>query len=115
MPDFTEEFTDATINAGFGDETPLRLFIAWLDDQPVATSLMFLGAGVAGIYNVATLASARGRGVGTAVTLAPLLMARDEGYRVGILQSSDSGYNVYRKLGFQEYCKTYQYIWSPAE
>jgi GNAT superfamily N-acetyltransferase len=115
MPDFTEEFTDATRNAGFGDETPLRLFIAWLDDQPVATSLMFLGAGVAGIYNVATLASARGRGVGTAVTLAPLLMARDEGYRVGILQSSDSGYNVYRKLGFQEYCKTYQYIWSPGE
>jgi GNAT superfamily N-acetyltransferase len=115
MPDFSEEFTELTGAAGFGDHTPMRLFIAWLDDQPVATSLLFLGAGVAGIYNVATLASARGHGAGSAVTLEPLLLARDEGYRVGILQSSEIGYSVYRKLGFQEYCQTYQYIWSPDQ
>ncbi|HEX7078605.1 MAG TPA: GNAT family N-acetyltransferase, partial [Candidatus Eisenbacteria bacterium] len=59
-----------------GPESPLQSYLAYRDGVPVATASVFYAAGVAGIYDVATLPSARGQGIGSAVTLAPLLDAR---------------------------------------
>ena len=89
---------------GFRLTPSVRYFLGALDGRPVATSLLFLSAGVAGIYCVATVPSARGQGIGSAMTVAPLQIARDLGYTIGVLQSSQMGLNVYRRLGFQEYC-----------
>ncbi len=74
--------------------------------------MLFLGAGVAGIYNVVTTPETRGQGIGTAMTLAPILEARGIGYRIGVLTSSEMGFGVYRRLGFQEICKSGNYEWS---
>jgi ribosomal protein S18 acetylase RimI-like enzyme len=57
------------------------------------------------MYCVATLPEARGKGIGAAVTLKPLQEARAAGYRVGVLQSSELGFNVYKKLGFRHLCQ----------
>ncbi|MBI3746530.1 MAG: hypothetical protein HY264_08445 [Chloroflexi bacterium] len=57
---------------------------------------------MAGIYTVQTVVEARGRRIGRAMTLAPLFAARALGYRIGTLQSSEAGYPVYRRIGFQE-------------
>ena len=91
--------------------SPLRHFIAYRAREPVGTSSVFLGAGVAGIYDVATLPAARGQGIGSAATVAPLLEARDGGYRVGILQSSPMGLPVYERLGFRTVCAMEHYFW----
>ena len=92
-------------------DLPFQTYIAFLNGQPVGTSQFFLSAGVAGIYNVTCLPDARGQGIGKAVTHAPLVDACAMGYRVGILQASDLGYPVYRRLGFQDFGELSVYLW----
>lgn len=92
-------------------EQPFWTYLALLNGKPVGTSQLFLSAGVAGIYNVTCVPEARGQGIGAAITLAPLLDARDIGYRIGILQASSLGYWVYRRLGFQDFGKLSVYLW----
>lgn len=89
-----------------------RTFLALLDGKPVGTSQLFLSAGVAGIYNVAVIPEARFQGIGSAVTLAPLLEARRLGNKIAVLQASKQGYSVYRRLGFQDMGKLSVYLWN---
>lgn len=84
---------------------PMLFYLALSDGRPVATSSIFLGGGVAGVYFVATIPEARGRGIGFTVTFEPLLEAREMGYRMAILQASKMGEGVYRKMGFREFCR----------
>jgi predicted GNAT family acetyltransferase len=112
MPDFLKEILLGLITSlGLEPESSIQNYLGVLDNKPVAVSTVYYGAGVAGIYNVTTLAEARGRGIGTAMTVKPLLDARLKGYRVGILQSSEMGYSVYERIGFREVCKIDIYTW----
>jgi GNAT superfamily N-acetyltransferase len=89
-----------------------RRFLGLWEGSPVATSELYLSAGVVGIYYVATLPQMRGKGIATAMVLAALREARALGYHVGTLQASQMGVNVYRRIGFQEYCKIGFYLWT---
>jgi len=106
-----DPLSEVARNYHFESEADVVCYLGRFDGRPVATSMLYLDAGVAGLYNVATLPEARRQGFGTALTLAPLLDARARGYRIGILQSSPMGLNIYRRLGFREYCVFHGYFW----
>jgi len=81
-----------------------RLFLGLADGEPVATSRLFGYAGVAGIWNVATLPKARGHGYGTLMTLAAAQAGLALGYYFGVLLASPAGLSLYHRLGFLEIC-----------
>jgi len=89
---------DAVLDAGGS----VRTFLATLGGRPVATALASVHAGVVGIYSVATVPEARGRGLGRAVTLAAMDEGASRGATVAVLEASEMGRPVYERLGFEE-------------
>ena len=93
------------------EHSPVHLYIGWLDGVAVATQLLVLGAGVAGIHYLGTLPSARGRGVGGAVCLNTLREGRARGYRIGVTEAETMAVGTCRRLGLKEYYTVSVYIW----
>jgi len=100
---------------GFGPEAPVKNYIVLEDGEIAAVSSLILGGGVAGIYNVGVMPKARRKGFGRMATVAALLEARELGYPIGVLQSTDMGFGLYSSLGFKTHCIFSRYIWIPEE
>ena len=121
--DLSESFVATLRNVyagiGFQESAPFRHYVGLLDGAPVACSTMFIGAGacpersrrVAALWHIATLPSKRKRGIGAALTLAPLRDAQALGHRFGVLYASDMGTPLYHRLGFREHFRIAQYGW----
>ncbi|MHA2298506.1 MAG: GNAT family N-acetyltransferase [Candidatus Hodarchaeales archaeon] len=88
-------------------------FVAYYKQKPVACARVFYGAGVAGIYRVSTLKEARRKGIGTAISLAPLYEAKERGYEYATLISTRMGIKLYERIGFTKYCEFEVLGWSP--
>lgn len=76
---------------------PFRLFVGKVDGRPVATASAMVRHGVVQVENVATLAEARGKGYGEAVTWAATLADPD---LPAVLIASDLGKPVYERMGY---------------
>jgi len=87
-----------------GVERPFAAYVAVSGEEAVASSLVFFGAGVAGIYHVSTAPEHRGRGLGSVITATSLVEARSRGYQIAVLHATEMGYPVYRRLGFEQVC-----------
>ena len=104
-------WVQAALGFGIG-LTPWKMYLGKLNGEPVATHILFNGAGVVGVYGVATVPSARGKGIGGAITLKPLLEARQLGYRYAVLFSTEMGIHAYERIGFRD-CgvRINRYLW----
>lgn len=91
------------------DTPALWMYVGYLDSVPVAASELTEGGGVAGLYNVCTLRNYRRRGFAAALTLRPLLDAREKGYRIATLQASAGGASVYARVGFEPFARYREY------
>ena len=98
-----EIFGPEALRADTAPDAAIQFFSVLRDGRQVATSMLYLADGVAGIYCVATLPEQRNRGLGAHATAEALRAARQLGYRVGVLQSSGAGYPVYLRLGLGDY------------
>jgi len=95
-------YADASVYVGVRPDDPMKYYIGYLDGVPIATSQLLLSSGVAGLYSVTVVPEARGKGVGTEMSLHPLRVARSLGYRIGVLDSTMKGLGIYQRLGFKK-------------
>jgi GNAT superfamily N-acetyltransferase len=107
-------FYAAAADVLLGGHVLLRLYVAYADEQPVATAEVCMVGGVAGLYGVATAKAWRRRGFGSAVTSAALTAAHDEGARVAVLQSSADGQAMYARLDFRPHGEYVEYQPGPG-
>lgn len=90
-----------------------RLFVGYAEGRPACISEAVLAGGVAGLYNIITAAAFRRRGLGRAMTLTAMEAGREEGYHTVILEASEMGEPVYRKLGFETIGEFREYAVNP--
>lgn len=84
-------------------QSSLKLFVGYVDQQPVATGALFLHADVAGVWDVTTLPDFRNLGIATETVRHMLFYAYDvHNCKIGVLTATKLGENVYRKIGFQK-------------
>jgi GNAT superfamily N-acetyltransferase len=81
---------------------PAHLYLARAGGVPAATALTYEEDGECGIYLVATLPEARGRGLATALTSHALLEARSRGCTTTSLQATARGRPLYLRMGYRE-------------
>jgi GNAT superfamily N-acetyltransferase len=115
MPVYPQNYFESFRDTGFGGDAPTQLFLARLHGQPVASAMLFKEAGIAGLYNVGTIPSARGLGIGRAITLAAMDAGRQDGCHLATLYASKLGVNIYRQLGFTEWFQYDNYVWTPPQ
>lgn len=105
-----EAYFELFKDKGFEYQLPWKLFVGMVNGIPTTCVRLFCTNEIAGIFHVATIPSARGNGYGTEITLAALAVAKNLGFKLVVLASSSSWYNVYRRLGFQDCCFCDVYI-----
>lgn len=110
ISDFRNAYLAIEEELGLDPKSSRQHYVGMLEGEPVASSTLFLGAGVAGIYNVAVNPDMRRKGIGTAMTSICLREARALGYRTVVLHASLMAASVYRRLGFAKCCELQAYM-----
>ena len=80
----------------------IAAFVAYLDGAPVSCAMTLVSHGVAGVFYVATVESARRRGLGDALTRMAARAGFELGARAAWLGASEMGADLYRRIGFSD-------------
>jgi GNAT superfamily N-acetyltransferase len=104
------ELPEAMAIAFVGDELWIRpgvtVYVGYADGRPVASGLGVRSGRTIGVFTIATVPDARGRGFGAAMTARVIADGAAAGCDVATLQASSMGRPIYERMGFrlvQEY------------
>jgi N-acetylglutamate synthase len=95
------EVAERLFPPSFVVDPDVAVFAAYLDDEPVGTSIAIRTGDVSGVYAVTTAPAARRRGVGTAAAWAAVNAGRQWGCDLVTLQATEMGFSSYAKMGFE--------------
>jgi GNAT superfamily N-acetyltransferase len=88
-----------------------RGFVGVVDNKPIAIAAVVEAAGALGIYSVATIPNQRRQGYGEALLRAAAHMARPKSNgEPFILQSTEAGHALYKRMGFRDVAKFTVYL-----
>jgi GNAT superfamily N-acetyltransferase len=82
--------------------SPNRAWLAVRDGAPLAKVFSHEGAGVVGLYGMATQNQSRGLGLGRILCITALAAARSRGHRIAVLHSTPMARALYRRVGFRD-------------
>jgi GNAT superfamily N-acetyltransferase len=89
-------FTDAMMTS-----REIETYVGYVEGEAVATSALLAFERVAGVYSVATLPEARGRGFGEAMTWQCVRRGAELGCVISALQASEMGRPIYERMGYR--------------
>lgn len=91
------------------EDPDIRLFVTALDGEDVGRAIAIRTGVTTGVYNVGTLADARGRGVATASTWACVEAGRVWGSSTAVLQATPMALRLYERMGFETVVRYAEY------
>lgn len=109
------EIPPGIANAVYGPENAwngaYKGFVGLVDERPVAIAAMVQAAGALGIYSLATIPAHRHQGYGEALLRAATAASRPRfNVEPFILQSTEAGHALYRRMGFRDVTKFTVYL-----
>ena len=90
----------------------VRSVLARVDGAAVAAAMVVVAGGMAGVQLVGTVPAARGRGLGELCTRWAVQAGFELGATAVVLEASDMGAPIYRRMGFTELSR-YRYCLGP--
>ena len=101
---------EAMMPIGLLDRSEGAVYVGYLAGEPVTSGLGWRTGRTIGVYNIATIPTARRRGFGEAMTARVLSDGQAAGCEVASLQASPMGRQVYERLGFREVLRYAGYV-----
>lgn len=80
----------------------IKFYLAFLNDQPVGTAIVYNTGNVAGIHGVGVVPSARRQGFAEEIMKYVINESVNTGMTYSTLQASDMGKGIYLRLGYSE-------------
>jgi len=96
-----EGWLESIVTERLLDRPEAALYVGYTNGTPVTSGLGIRTGRTIGVYNIATVPSARRRGYGGAMTMRVVDDGAAAGCDVAVLQATASGYPVYERLGFR--------------
>ncbi len=90
-------------------------YLAFYNDEPAATSLVYCSKETAGIYAMSTLSKFRRKGLGTAAVNACLETAKNNKMKNAVLYASAIGEFLYKIVGFKTVHVLNEYFYNPHQ
>ncbi|MBM3939792.1 MAG: GNAT family N-acetyltransferase [SAR202 cluster bacterium] len=91
--------------------TPWVMYVGWYYGKPAGIAMLVPTGGLAGLMTLAVVGEARGKGIGTALTVRAMQDGRELGFRAGVLIASEMTAGLYERIGFRRVGAISRYLW----